>query len=165
MKQWWFVRWSRLLGIVSILLLSSCSFLDMFPGMATPKLEKPTIELLDVKLGKYSVFKQDLVVRLKVSNPNKMAIPIASMSCSLKLEDMVVANGRISEPFVVPASGEYVFDMQVTTSILQMSKPISKLLKLRKEIVDYQVSGRLKIDILFVGPFSFEKKGQIRIER
>jgi LEA14-like dessication related protein len=159
------IGWSRLFGVLLVLLLTSCSFFERIPKMFTPaKLEKPTIELVNVRVGKLSLFSQKLVVRLKATNPNDLKIPIASLSCSLELEELIVANGLVSEPFVIPALGEYEFDVTVSTSILKMSRPLAKLLKAKKKTVDYRVSGMVKLDILFVDTFSFKKEGKIDID-
>ncbi|MBF0357739.1 MAG: LEA type 2 family protein [Magnetococcales bacterium] len=104
------------------------------------------------------------MVRLKVSNPNDVEIPISSLSCTLELEDMVAANGVTTEPFVVPASGDHEFEVVVSTSLFKISGPVAKLIKARKKSVNYRVSGRVKVDILFVGPFSFQQKGVVTLE-
>ncbi len=157
--------WNRILVGLLLLTLASCSYVERVPKMLRPELQKPTVELVDIRIGKLSLFNQKLIVRLKVENPNELEIPVSSLSCSLELENLIVANGHMTEPIVIPAMGEHEFDVVVSTSILKISRPVTKLLKANKKTVDYRVSGKVKLDVLFLDPFDFKKEGRIEIDR
>ncbi len=154
------MRVGRVVGLIVLLLLTSCTHLTMDPK----DIQKPTVDLIGLRVGKLSFFEQKLIARLKVFNPNDLEVPVAFISCFLEVEDLMAANGIVSKPFVVPALGEHEFDMVISTSILKLSRPISKLIKSHKKRVEYRVSGQLKVDLLFVGPFDFEKKGSVDLE-
>ena len=153
--------YQRLVVLLPLLLLVSCAQLSIMP----PKLVEPTVELISIKLGKLSFFEQKLIARLKVTNPNDLEVPVASLSCFVELENNMVASGLSTEPFVLPAMAEHEFEMLISTSAIKMSRSIARFVKARKESVEYRVSGKLKVDIPFVGPFSFEKDGKVEIKR
>ncbi|MBF0194782.1 MAG: LEA type 2 family protein [Magnetococcales bacterium] len=162
MKKWLYVGFSNLLLLV---FLTSCSsIIDGSGSMSQPEIKKPTIDLVGIKLGKISFLKQKLVVRLKIKNPNEIDIPVASLNFSLDLEKMETATGLLSEKIVVPASGEKEFDVIVDTSIFKISRPVAKFLKHRSKTLDYQISGKVSIDMLFAGTFDFAQKGTISVD-
>ena len=90
--------------VLSLLLpvLVACSSL-------VPKLEKPTLSIVNVELLKSDVFEQRMKVRLHVQNPNDRALPIKGITYGLEVAGEPFANGVSGESFVVPALGEAEF--------------------------------------------------------
>ena len=148
--------------LLSAVILASCA---QFKQLAAPKLEKPTVELVGLKLGRFSFTEQKFNVRLKAANPNDVDIPVAFIHFTLVVQDTRLANGSVDEPFILPAKGSAEFEVALSTSLLKMAGQISRLLKARQEKVDYRISGQLGVDIPFVGPFPFEKIGTINLKR
>lgn len=151
--------------LLSLFLVASCSHLNSVKNMITPKPEKPTVELVHLSLGKLSLFEQKIRLRLRVSNPNDRDIPVSSLSCFVKLEKIEVAQGVVRTPFLVPALGTHEFDMDVSASLLKVGRPLLDLLKTRRHTLNYQLTGTLNVDIVFVGPLTFNKNGKITVRR
>ncbi|MBF0382603.1 MAG: LEA type 2 family protein [Magnetococcales bacterium] len=162
MKKWLYIGFSH---IVLLMFLASCSSLDEIgSGKSQPEIKQPTIDLVGVRLGKISFLKQKLIVRLKIKNPNDIAIPISSLNFSLTLEKMETAKGVLGERIDVPVLGEKEFDVIVETSIFKISRPVAKFLKHRSKTLDYHISGLVSVDVLFAGTFDFSKKGTITVD-
>src|SRR3954462_6111902 len=99
-----------LLVAVAALSLSGCS-------LFVPKLEKPTLSVVDVQLLKSDLWHQELKLRMRVQNPNDRALPIKGLSYRLDVNGEELAHGLAGDSFVVPALGEAEFDMSVSANM------------------------------------------------
>jgi LEA14-like dessication related protein len=101
-----------------LLLLAGCA------GLAT-QLETPEITFVGIRAVEASLFEQKLEVRLRVRNPNTMALPVNGLDVAMELAGEPFATGVTAREFVVPAHGEAEFDMIVTanaaTALLKVS--------------------------------------------
>jgi hypothetical protein len=129
-------------------------------------LQAPAIDLVAVELGEVQLQEQNFKVRLHVANPNDRALPIKSVSCTLRIQGVEVGEGKSTEPFIVPANGEAEFDALVTTNVLQsVPSLLPKLLSSVQQggMPDYAVSGWVNPDIAVVPPIPFSHSGKITI--
>jgi LEA14-like dessication related protein len=97
---------SRILIALLALGLSSCS-------LFIPKLEKPTLSVVNVQLLKGDLWHQELKVRMRVQNPNDRQLPVKGLSYELEVDGQEFAHGMSGDSFVVPAHGEAEFDLSV----------------------------------------------------
>ena len=144
--------------VLSLLLpvLVACSSL-------VPKLEKPTLSIVNVELLKSDVFEQRMKVRLHVQNPNDRALPIKGITYGLEVAGEPFANGGSGESFVVPALGEAEFDMNVTAN---MASALLKLLgqrNSRSDQVEYRMKGKISLSEGFLRSIPFEERGTFNL--
>jgi len=130
-------------------------------------LQAPTVNLVAVELADVQLEEQHFKVRLHVENPNDRPLPIKSISCTLQVQNVKVGEGRSTEPFVVPASGEAEFDALVATNVTKsvpslLPRLLSSVLQ-RGEMPDYEVSCWVNPDITLVPPVPFSHSGKITI--
>lgn len=136
--------------------LTACSAL-------VPKLEKPSLSIVNVELLKTDMFEQRLKVRMHVLNPNDRALPIKGLSYALEVAGEPFAQGVSGGSFVVPAMGEAEFDMNVTAN---MAATIMKLMSRSGGIgdqVDYRMKGKISLSEGFLRSIPFEEHGSFKL--
>jgi LEA14-like dessication related protein len=126
--------------------------------LVQPHLVHPTLALVGVDVLHTQVREQQLRVRLRVDNPNAIALPVRSLAFTLALAGENIGAGASEAPFTVPAHGsaEFAADLRVDLATLLMK--IVPRLK-RAEPVDYRIVGTVKSDLPFFGSLSFDQKG------
>ena len=144
--------------LVSLLLaaLTACSTL-------VPKLEKPSLSIVNVEFLKTDMFEQRLKVRMHVQNPNDRALPVKGLSYALEVAGEPFAQGVSGGSFVVPALGEAEFDMNVTAN---MAATIMKLMSRSGGIgdqVDYRMKGKISLSEGFLRSIPFEEHGTFKL--
>ena len=144
--------------LVSLLLaaLTACSTL-------VPKLEKPSLSIVNVEFLKTDMFEQRLKVRMHVQNPNDRALPVKGLSYALEVAGEPFAQGVSGGSFVVPALGEAEFDMNVTAN---MAATLMKLMSRSGGIgdqVDYRMRGKISLSEGFLRSIPFEEHGTFKL--
>jgi LEA14-like dessication related protein len=136
--------------------LAACSAL-------VPKLEKPSLSIVNVEFLKTDMFEQRLKVRMHVQNPNDRALPVKGLSYALEVAGEPFAQGVSGGSFVVPALGEAEFDMNVTAN---MAATIMKLMSRSGGIgdqVDYRMRGKISLSEGFLRSIPFEEHGTFKL--
>jgi LEA14-like dessication related protein len=129
-----------------------------------PKFETPQLSIVGVELVKSDLWEQRLKVRMRVQNPNKRALPVKAIAYTLEVEGQQLASGQSAASFVVPASGEAEFDMNVTTNL---AGTLIKLLGRGSEAmqsVPYRLSGTLSLSAGWLRSIPFEQQGTFRLQ-
>ncbi len=114
------------------------------PGCSlfVPKLERPTLSVVSVRLLKSDLFHQELTMRMRVQNPNDRELPVRSITYALDVDGQELAHGMSGDSFVVPALGEAEFDMSVSANMAGM---LIKLLSQNSSAVEYRLSGKVAL--------------------
>jgi len=136
------------------LALAGCAALPL-------NLKTPGISFVGLKTVEASVFEQKLEVRLKVSNPNSIELPVNGLDVDIELAGEPFAHGVSAREFVVPALGEAEFDMNVTANAA------TALLKIagekKSEAVGYKLKGKLSTKLGMVRTIPFEESGTLPV--
>jgi LEA14-like dessication related protein len=137
---------------LAVLCLSGCS-------LFVPKLEKPTLSVVNVQMLKSDLWHQELRVRLRVQNPNNRSLPVEGLTYELDLDGQEFAHGMSGESFVVPALGEAEFDMSVSANMASM---MVKLLTRQNSQVDYLIKGKISLSSGLLRSLHFEDHGTFK---
>lgn len=148
------VRTSFLL--LSIALLSACSSLSQL-------VEAPKVSLANVSLLQANLLEQRYRLTLRVQNPNAVAIPISGINYAVKLAGVDFASGLTPNSFNIPANGEDLVTVDVSTNLIDSARQIFNVLRSRPENIDYQLSGDVKVDLPFVKSLPFSRTGQVNL--
>jgi LEA14-like dessication related protein len=143
---------SRMLVTCVALGLSGCS-------LFAPKLEKPTLSVIDVQMLKGDLWHQELKVRLRVQNPNDRALPIKGLAYQLDVDGQDFAHGVSGESFVVPARGEAEFDMSVSANTASM---LVRVLGQGGDSLDYRLTGKIALSAGLWRSLSFDEHGTFK---
>lgn len=149
------MRSSALHAVLAALALAGCSALPTH-------LETPQVSFVSLRAVEATVFEQRLEVRMKVRNPNDVALPVNGLDIDVELADEPFARGVSAREFVVPAGGEAEFDMLVTanaaTALLKIAGG-----DLKSEAVPYTLKGKLSTKIGLLRTVPFEESGTLSV--
>lgn len=144
---------------IVMLMLAAC-LLVACSGLR-PNLDTPQLSLVNVSLLNANLFRQSYGLRVKVMNPNGIALPIRGISYNVSLAGSQIASGVTSDAFRVPANGENEFDIRVDTNLIESAAQLAKWLRGGPQELDYEFSGKLQIDLPLVGALPFSKSGSV----
>ncbi len=135
------------------------------PGCSlfVPKLEKPTLSVVSVRLLKSDLFHQELMMRMRVQNPNERELPVRSITYQLDVDGQELAHGMSGDSFVVPALGEAEFDMSVSANMAGMLiKLLSQGGNQGGSAVGYRLSGKVALSAGLLRSIPFDETGTFR---
>lgn len=130
-----------------------------------PKLETPRLSLVGVQMQEASLFEQRLQVRLRVQNPNDLALPVRGLDVNFELDGEPFATGVSARQFEVPALGEAEFDMIVTANAATaLLKLLSRREGSKRDSLDYRISGELRTSLGLLRTVPFIETGSIPLK-
>jgi LEA14-like dessication related protein len=149
---------------LSMSFLPAATLVAMLGGCAlfVPKLQAPTLAIVNVELLKSDLWEQRLKVRMRVQNPNDRTLPIKGLSYTIEVSGQSFANGVSGASFVVPANGEAEFDMNVTAN---MAGTLFKLLgRGDTSRIEYKISGKVSLSEGLLRTVPFEQRGTFKLQ-
>jgi len=145
-------------------LIAALGLAVLLSACALSHLQAPAITLVSVELTDLQIQEQHFKVRLHAQNPNDRALPIKSVSCTLKIEGVEVGQGKSAAPFSIPAHGNTDVDLLVTTNFATSVPNLLRLVLQRGGLPEYHVSGWVNPDIALLPPIPFARSGQIALQ-
>jgi len=126
--------------------------------------ESPTVELSDVQVVGLGFNSQTFVLSFDISNPNAFSLPVKSVSYGVKLDGHYFASGETSSNFSIPANSDGKFAISVDLNLLQTAPQLLSIVRdsVRRD-VQYELEGRLAVDIPLAPPVSYRNAGLIRL--
>lgn len=147
--------------MMAAMLATGCSSL-------MPKLETPHLSLVGLEMVDATLFEQRIKVRLRVQNPNDLALPVRGLNVNFELGGEEFARGVTSRAFEVPAFGEAEFDMMVTanaaTAILRLVRA-GQDRDAPRDSIPYRISGKLSTSLGLLRSVPFEESGELPLGR
>jgi LEA14-like dessication related protein len=133
--------------LAAILILAACASL-------APKLEPPRLEVTGVSFVGGDLARQQIGLKVHVSNPNARSIAVQRIDYGIALAGTDFARGTTAAPFTLPASGETDFDLKLTADMLTALKVLGQHLGERD--IPYRVTGTLHLaeGVLRLLPFA-----------
>lgn len=140
------------------LMLSGCAAL-------TTRLETPYVSLAGLELKQVGIFEQRYDLTLRIQNPNAVSLPIAGMNYELQLNGKPFARGVSNDPVDIPAYGEAVTRVQVTSNMVGLLDHLKRLGQKGEPRLDYKVAGNVSLANRMIDlPFSHEGSFNLREE-
>jgi LEA14-like dessication related protein len=147
-------RLSMLLLIGLAVMLGGCASM-------LPKLTAPRLTVTGIRLDSSGNMQQQQVqLTLHAVNPNNRDIPIRSIACKLEIESMPFAEGQTEESFVLPASGEVDFKVDVVANL--NSALIALAGGLGSRAVNYRLYGEVHLKGSIMHSIPFDQKGRVK---
>ena len=145
------VRWLTALAIVVTLL----------GGCAAP-LQKPEVSLAGVELVGIGLVEQRLLLKLKISNPNDVDLPVKALSFDLDFEGQPFAKGAAEQPVTIARHAEAPLDVKVVSRLGDVLKQLNAARQNGK--LGYRVHGRVEFSGS-AGPTSvaFDRSGEVSL--
>jgi len=135
-------------------------------GCATmqPPLEAPHVSLTDLRVLDATLFEQRFALKIRVQNPNPVALPINGMNFRLDINDVELGRGVSDQAVTVPAYGETVFEIDLVSNFARIVNQIRALESGKGQSLHYRLSGGISVaDRLGKLPFDYQGEiGQLR---
>ena len=142
-------------GLLGALLLGGCSLV--------PKFEKPTLELVSLKLADGNLLSQRFNVRLKVLNPNDRALPVNGLRYTVEIDGKAFGKGESTRAFTLPARGEAEFDMTLDANLAgAVAAVLSRRERAKGRELEYRLKGTVSIDLPLMRSLDFDQVGSFR---
>lgn len=122
-----------------------------------PRLETPSLSIVDVEVLRANFLEQRLRVRMRVENPNDRSLPIRGLSYTVYLGGQEFATGASDAGFVVPALGTAEFNMDVTANAAGALFAI--LHRPNGQGIAYRMKGRVELSRGWLRSIPFEQSG------
>ena len=135
-------------------LLSACA-------LVPTHLQTPDISFLGVRAMEASLFEQRLEVRLRVSNPNDIELPVNGLDVSMRVADEPFAHGVSAREFTVPARGDAEFDMVVTANAANVLWKLANADRETREAIPYRLEGKLSTRLGMLRSIPFTESGTV----
>ncbi len=132
-----------------------------------PRLEKPTLKVVNVALVKSDLFEQRLKARMRVQNPNDRSLSVRRIDYTIEVGGEEFGRGLTGGSFVVPALGEAEFDMTITANmagtLLRLATKAQKAGGGMPDTIDYRIVGTVSLAEGLLRTIPFEDRGTFNL--
>jgi LEA14-like dessication related protein len=122
-----------------VLVLAGCSALKYQTA------EAPRVSLASLGVQELGLVEQRFDVGLRLRNPNDFALPISGVEYQVQLEGESFASGITNDRIELPAMGEQVISLGVTTSLINNLQRLRRWQRSPPDSLPYTVSGRVTL--------------------
>ncbi len=123
-------------------------------------LEAPHVSLTDLRPLDASLFEQRFALKIRVQNPNPVALPVTGMSFRLDINDVELGRGVSDRMVTVPAYGEAVLELNLVSNFVRIINQIRALESGKGQNLRYRLAGGISVaDRL--GKLPFDYRGEI----
>ena len=126
-----------------------------------PHIEPPQLDLVGVDVKDATLAEQHFLLRLRVQNPNDMALPVQGIDYTLRLGDQDFGGGSSVSAFTVPARGEVEFEITMTTNLAVTLWKVLPRLKDTSQPLEYRLVGKVTTGLAFVHSIPFDARGSV----
>jgi LEA14-like dessication related protein len=121
----------------------------------------PDIRIAAIEPESIGLDRQVFRMRLVLSNPNTVALRVASARLRLDLEDIVVGTGELMEGFSLPAGEEGSGSIRIVTDLFRQGPQLLTWLMSGDGTLDYRVSGYIDLVGLGLGRVRVDENGRV----
>ena len=129
---------SATLILFATVLLNACATLS-------PYQESPRVSLVSIQPQEMRVLEQRFGLRLRIMNPNDVAIPVAGLSYAVEINNREFAYGVSRQAVEIPAFGEALLDVEVVSNLLNVVQQLQALNAETHGSLDYRLSGKISL--------------------
>ncbi len=142
-----------LVALVWTLALAGCASLS---GVEEPL----QVNLADVSMLEFGLVEQKLGLKLRIQNPNNVAVPIEGLSYEFELNGKPFAQGVGHPQTQVPEFGYAEIDTEAVSNLASLFRQLGQLGQEQK--LRYRLKGKLYSD-RWQGGHPFETEGEISL--
>lgn len=139
--------------LLAALALGACSTL--------PRLDPPRVTLADIDSVSFEGMELRMRVKLRVQNPNGLALDYDGIDVQVSLQGKGVARGVSNERGSVPAYGEAIVALPVTISLMDLGRQAFGILQGGEGRLHYAIDGKLGGTLL--GATRFHSQGELSL--
>ncbi|MDA0664842.1 MAG: LEA type 2 family protein, partial [Proteobacteria bacterium] len=145
---------NRLAALAFSFLLAACASI----GDVTP----PSIQLSNMRLVSAGLLSQELMLQIRIGNPNDFDIPLKGLSFTLDVNGESFAEGLSNESVTVPRLGYATLSVAGSTSTLNLFRQLMALGN--SDRIAYRLHGKAYVDgVAGRTPYPFDRKGELTL--
>jgi LEA14-like dessication related protein len=135
--------------LLSCLLTISVTIFKCATLQSLADIQKPTLDVDDLRFVDISFKKLDLELLVQVNNPNKLALDLAGYQYELKLGQSSFLNGQQNIPLNIAAQSKSRVDIPISIDFEQLYNTFQQLSK--KDSTEYEIQCGLDFDLPILG--------------
>ncbi len=120
------------------------------------------VNLLSMRVVDMQLFEQRYALSIRIQNPNPQDFQVAGLDFSLSINGEFFADGVSNQSVVIPAYGEAVTEVQVSSSWFRLFNQIRALQENTGEDFTYRISGSVSLSESWIR-LPFQREGRIGI--
>ncbi len=143
----------------ALLIATALSLLALIAGCATMGglANPPRVSLAGLRLAEMGLMEQRYAASLRIQNPNDASLSVRGMEYTIYLNDRKFADGVSDRQFSVPAYGEKLIEVNLTSTVLRVFEQFKNLSNGEPQAFRYRIAGSLSLAGLRSSvPFSHE---------
>ncbi|MGH8439068.1 MAG: LEA type 2 family protein [Pseudomonas sp.] len=121
----------------------------------------PEVHLVKVEAVKVRLLEQEFVLHVRVDNPNDGRLFIRNLTYTVRLNDLLLAEGKESLWRSVGGHARRTFKIPVRTNLWQQLKPLAKMLRKTDRPLRYRLDGELNSGLIFTRELHLSRSGEI----
>ena len=141
--------------LVLILFLPSC--LSWF-------IEKPTFNLKEVAITRFSLLEVQFIFGVEVQNPNTFDLKLRALDYTVYFNDQEVGNGRMDQEVLIAKSAATLVQVPLQADFRSLGNPLKEILAGKD--LRYKIEGAAIVKAtLGSATIPFSKTGEIKIKK
>jgi LEA14-like dessication related protein len=138
-------------------------------GIGKP-LKIPEVRLAGLAIQKADLFESEVQVRLRLINPNDIALAVNGIEFRLAINGNALASGAADSAVVIPALGDDTLTLTVRASTLQVASSLMEILQGELQapgkMIAYRLEGKLRMggSVLLPPVIPFEKSDSVSLD-
>lgn len=139
------------------------AFVIMFAGCATVDDAKPpSIQLSNLRLGAGGLLNQELLIEIRIGNPNDFELPLTGLTFQLDVNGQPFADGLSNATVTIPRLGYATVPVTGQTNILSVFRQLMFLGKTDR--ITYRLHGTAYVGRLGISQsVPYERKGELSL--
>lgn len=121
----------------------------------------PEVSLVKVEAVKVRLLEQEFILHVRVDNPNNGRLFIRNLAYTVRLNDLLLAEGEESLWRSVGGHARRTFKIPVRTNLWQKVKPLAKMLRNTDLPLRYRLDGELNSGLIFTRELHLSRSGEI----
>jgi LEA14-like dessication related protein len=127
-------------------------------------LKPPTAELISIQpLGLQNDLSLAVSARLRISNPNQVALPIEGGQLETSLNGRPFAASKLTERFSVPANGNKDVDLRINIDLAAALGIGLDVLNDQQADVEWQLDGYVDVGLSYLGRVPIRERGSLQL--
>jgi LEA14-like dessication related protein len=123
---------------LALTLLSGCAGLS---GIEEP----PRVNLVALSPVELNLLEQRYRAKLRIRNPNDAPLKVRGLDYTIHINEKKFADGVSDRRFTVPAYGESLVEVTLSSSLFRLLEQFSRLEPADKLVIRYRISGGLSV--------------------
>jgi LEA14-like dessication related protein len=127
-------------------------------------MEKPTFNLKEVALTRFSLLDVQFLFGVEVQNPNTFDLKLRALDYTVFFNDQEVGNGRIDQEILIAKSAATLVQVPLRADFRSLGNPLKEILAGRD--LHYKIEGAAIVKAaLGSATIPFSKSGEIKIKK